>query len=696
MDEATGYQFRQDCYVRFFEASAEGESFFKQNMSYLHLVLGKVLGYCLQCYQDPITFCDEMSAVGLRHVGYGIPIELLIPYSEISVSVMRDLGVDEVALQSYEWSLTLISRMMGRIISEGSTIVMKAVNINSPNNVRIAIACATRGERASWMLLIKVGTRDISPFLWSVQSGAIDASLAMLQDLLTIRADRDNYYYEVDYLFKRHWDIVRIIFEDAPTLLFPLLDGLIWRSRVATNGMRRVNYYIRHLLIGPDGNFAKNLQWVVDSRDPKIMVHPVLVFLGDTVWSGLASRAFIQKKSWLVFTLVMFVVCQSVLKSVLLEDPSNGTLPNVIFAFRVFVYLFSMSHMVFMHTMKIIKDYRSKQSFPLVGKFRAPNYLLNWQETCNLVLTIILVAMLCTEPMLHCLGDKDKGEDGPVFTDFCKTSDGTRQVYYVLAMIATVLYFSLLRDLVVFNNHVSAYVLVAGRTLSQIAMHLLAMFVVLLTLSSALSCLEQDMKGFQNIPKGFLTLWDMMLEMYPDESFGELSSEPVVLFMVYVYLILTTLFLFNLLIAQLAVFYRDIYADMVGYARLKRSQTIVETMPSVSAKRWEAFKDSLALDQRIEFNEGDVGIAGGIQVQEAANLHPTTVDTIRRVGGTTSVKAPWPEDNLNEGGDRFASLESLLKTVIDQFSQKKTINKVRGGGSSQGASQSGMSGAEEE
>lgn len=34
---------------------------------------------------------DELSALGLRHVGYGIPIELFGPFSEVCVEVMRPL-----------------------------------------------------------------------------------------------------------------------------------------------------------------------------------------------------------------------------------------------------------------------------------------------------------------------------------------------------------------------------------------------------------------------------------------------------------------------------------------------------------------------------------------------------------------------------------------------------------------------------
>lgn len=123
------------------------------------------------------------------------------------------------------------------------------------------------------------------------------------QDLLTIRADRDVYYYGSEALFSRHPDLVhklclsgstqenstrkwgksdeisgksreishfqtRISCETAlnvaqtglkvgqkavrgaPSLLEPLLDGLVWRSRATLDGQRRVNYYATRMFKG--------------------------------------------------------------------------------------------------------------------------------------------------------------------------------------------------------------------------------------------------------------------------------------------------------------------------------------------------------------------------------------------------------------------------------------------------------------
>merc|ERR1719217_1945468 len=676
VDEATGYQIRQDIYARFFTSTPAGEAYFKQNVTYLHLLVTKVLGLCLMMYKDPVYCVDDISGIGLRHVGYGIPTELFQPLIVGICGVIRDLGVDEVSLKAFTWVLNLIGQMQTRTITEGSTIVMKAINVNSPKAVVAAISCAARGVRAQWMLLITVGTRDISPFLWSVQSGAIEAGLAMLQDLLTIRADRDKYYYEFDYLFKRHPDLVNICLQDAPALVVPLVDGLIWRSRLTDNGYRRVNYYLKYLLIDPEGGFAKNMEWVVKSNDPKLMVHPMLVLLGDIVWSRVAMRSFIQRKSWFVFTLIVFVLSQSIIKGFLENDPEDESLKIASFAFKIFVYLFSMGQMIFVHFAKIIGSYRRGDVVTL-GKVSIPLYLTNWQESFNLVLMILLMSMLATEPVIHCLG----ADDVEMLSPYCADVKSFSPVYYTLNMCAMILYYVLLLDLAVFNNRVSAYVLVCGRMLAEITLFLLAMFCVLLTLSSALSCLQQDDEAFQTIPKGSMSLWEMLLRMFSTDHYKTLHDLPVVLAGVYGYLVATAIFLFNLFIAQLKCSYNAIYADMVGYARLKRCRIIVETMPSVTPKRWALFKDMLGLDERIEFNEGDIGVAGGIQVQEVASANPTTTDTIKRVGGTTSALAQWPEEEGDAEDDKFGKLEALIKKAMDTMTANQSKKAKKGGGS---------------
>merc|ERR1719181_2012356 len=180
--------------------------------------------------------------------------------------------------------------------------------------------------------------------------------------------------------------------------------------------------------------------------------------------------------------------------------------------------------------------------------------------------------------------------------------------------------------------------------------------------------------------------------MFSTDHYKQLHDLPVVLVGVYGYLVATAVFLFNLFIAQLKCSYNAIYADMVGYARLKRCRIIVETMPAVTPKRWNFFKESLGFENRIEFNEGDIGVAGGIQVQEAANAHPTTVDTIKRVGGTTSALAQWPAEEGDAEDDKFGKLEALIKKAMDTMTANNSKKANKTGGGSSAAEGSGAAG----
>merc|ERR1719161_2495321 len=184
----------------------------------------------------------------------------------------------------------------------------------------------------------------------------------------------------------------------------------------------------------------------------------------------------------------------------------------------------------------------------------------------------------------------------------------------------------------------------------------------------------------------------MTVNMYAPENYAVLREEVVLLVGCYCFLIISFIFLLNLLIAQLCCSYDAIYVDMVGYARLKRIRIISDSMPSVSPKRWSSFVDSLELGKRVEFNEGDVGLAGGIQVLEPASQNPTTVDIIRRFGGTTNPTVKWPEEESqgDDDSDKFGRIEDLIKKLGEQAMQASAAATKRG--PKGGASSSGQSG----
>merc|ERR1712070_128064 len=568
----------------------------------------------------------------------------------------------------------------------------KAMGTNSAKSLRKAISCAPRGERADWMLTIQVGTQSISPLAWSIESGALESAMAIICDLLTFRADRDRYYYGMDALFKRHPEIVQTLSTDAPTVLPKLLDGLIWRSRTTEGGIRRANYYIKHLLIDVNGKFSQTLAWVAKTNDPVLVCHPILALLSDTVWGRVAQRTFLFRKSWFLFTLLLFIAGQSVLKYAHLDNLEAER--DLILALRTFIYFFSMTALIWTHGSKSLKQIRKKELIWLWGKIPIPAYLRSWQDSAGFCLTISLVMMIIFEPILWCMGS-DEARDR-LFYQHCADADDFQMPYSIISMVAMLLYFALLIDLAVLSTKVSAYVLVCIRMVSEVSLFLLALFAILLAFASGISVIKHDQKDFAGIHKGLLVLLEITMRMFDGAHFEYYESDPLVLTCVFVFMVAVTVFLLNMLVAQLTCAYEAVYSDMIGYARLERIEIIVGCIPVVSQKRWSTFLDTLKLETKVEFNAGDIGVNGGIQILEAANLNPTTMDMIKRFGGSTSVEMQWPVEQEGQGdeADRFERLENLIQKTLKRITKGGgTGSKGRGGsrgGSGTGSDSNGM------
>jgi len=100
------------------------------------------------------------------------------------------------------------------------------------------------------------------------------------------------------------------------------------------------------LLIDSKGSFNDGMSWIADMRDPKIVCHPLLVLLSDTVWNGPIFYVFLALKAWLMFTATLFIIAQSILKG-LGHNERGVEVGNAsritVFVFRVFVYVFCMA-----------------------------------------------------------------------------------------------------------------------------------------------------------------------------------------------------------------------------------------------------------------------------------------------------------------------------------------------------------------
>merc|ERR1719183_359536 len=159
LTEDAAYALREDVYRRFFLLKPEGQDHFRCTVTYMHYVAERVTMMMLEFFQNPVQTVEDISALGLRHVGYQIPPALFGPFISSYLEAVKALTEEDAVLKGIWWILSLISGMLMRTIAQGSTIVMKAINTNSRKLLVKAIACAARGERCDWMLTVQVGTQ---------------------------------------------------------------------------------------------------------------------------------------------------------------------------------------------------------------------------------------------------------------------------------------------------------------------------------------------------------------------------------------------------------------------------------------------------------------------------------------------------------------------------------------------------------
>jgi hypothetical protein len=248
-------------------------------------------------------------------------------------------------------------------------------------------------------------------------------------------------------------------------------------------------------------------------------------------------------------------------------------------------------------------------------------------------------------------------------------------------MIAMAMHWVLIVDMAVFSTKLSAFLLVCTTVLSEVGRFLIALAFLLLTFGSAISCLRREHAEFKDVQTSFMSLLAITLVMMP-RDYRELQTDPPLLFAIFVFVVASVILLLNLLIAQLNCSYEFIYQDMVGFARLRRAAVIVESLETCSPFRWQRFTKSLKLDQRVEFNEGDLGLAGAIPMNEPASLNPITHETIFRYGGTCSPEMRWPEDRQDRKNkqDRFERIEALVRKAAKKVG--KNSQSYSGGGTS--------------
>ena len=570
-----------------------------------------------ELFKYPYRMVDEISALGLRHVGYAVPIEYFGPFVSSCIETLQsEISGAEGVMDSFAWSLGLVSRMLVRTIKEGSTIVMKAINQNDKDLLRSALGCAPRGARAEWVLTIAVGTQSISPLFWAIESGNWKSAELIIEDLLTIRADREKYYYGLDDLFQRHPDFAEILATRATTLLYTLFDGMMWRSHLAQNGLRRANYYVKHMVVDPQGSFPEALESLVTLKDPKVVLHPFIICTTDLIWSGMVRHRFVLDNAWLFFTLLLFVLSHGVLNH---PEQQDHLFPRAkVFSCRLLIYLVALPGFI-RSRVRYVREAIKENDLVMVRGIPLPQrYIENWREPASLLLAMCLLMSLCMEPIFHCFPHASSGFDGDgLFTELCPEARGIREAYNIISMLVIVLFMALLMDLATLSARMNAYVLVALNVLPELFLLMIGVGFCILMFATCEAVSLNDVESFQSFPLALLRLFQYSIKTNSEAELLDIAESPMSTVAMGMFLLTITLGSFSIFVAQLSCAHNEIYASMVGFASLRRMQVEVDFLKHIKKNAWTAFVDGLRLDEPLE--------------QLAWNAHEKIMHTLRHI-----------------------------------------------------------------
>eukprot|EP00930_Biecheleria_cincta_P077688 TRINITY_DN6499_c0_g1_i3.p1 TRINITY_DN6499_c0_g1~~TRINITY_DN6499_c0_g1_i3.p1 ORF type:complete len:745 (-),score=105.69 TRINITY_DN6499_c0_g1_i3:91-2268(-) len=263
-------------YRRLFEEAPAMRGLFKKRHGTMISSFARALEFVLACAGDSTMLETQLDELALRHCRFDLQSWHFDVFSEVLLNAFAELvGESWTALHTQAWAKLFgsISHVFIDMIEENRCSILSAMVRASPEGVSAALASMPRSRRAATVLATAAGKKSISPLLWALRDGHMQVLQVMLNDLLALRADRHDYYYASDELWRTCPVILRALVEFAPQMLGLFLDGHMWVSRESVQSLRRVNMWIRHLYgdidVHPDvsdGPVAALVQGLPDSE----------------------------------------------------------------------------------------------------------------------------------------------------------------------------------------------------------------------------------------------------------------------------------------------------------------------------------------------------------------------------------------------------------------------------------------------
>lgn len=445
-------------------------------------------------------------------------------------------------------------------------------------------------------------------------------------------------------------------------------------------------YYLKHMLQDMDEEqmLSRALISYVRFNHPQTIMHPILTFSLDLLWEKLAKRFFLMDRVLTMFNCIIFILAECILNAPTLMD--HPVINKVLAGGRFLVYSVGFCRLLYWHSVQCCRACKDGALTRICG-VKIPQYLTRSSDILSLLLMMDLLAMMTVEPMFHCMGKPEEHPEheglGLIQYRCEEWTDEMSLLYEIFVILGVFLYVILILEVGSISVKLSEYRVLCLHAIEQVLLCFGVVLLAIFTFSFAISGMTREVHAISNrewddVGASLSTLIRLAFGAMDLEGIQEVSKEsPLLIIVIVLFMMLVYSFFFNLLVSQFCGVYTSLAADIKGHARLARGEIIIETFKAVKLSRWQKFMASLDLDTRVDFEEGDIGLAGGIKDFEPALAHPVAKDQIIRFGGRTDGHLPWPEKN-HEDED---NMEKMIQRTI-----QKSLSKMLGKGGKAGGS----------
>ena len=639
----------------------------------------KAMDLIVTSVEDTTVLEVDLKAIAMRHIKYDIGREHLEIFGDCLIQTLSDeLGIekwDEDVEMAWRDMYNHVAQVFSHVISTGRNLVSKALATGDPAELELALGKSPRNKRILAALEIEVDDTVVSPIVWTISEGQPHLTETLLKDLLTIRGDRDNYYYGREMLWNKHPWIVQMLVEKAPKILPAFLDGHLWTSRFMEEGCQRVNYYIKDLYGDPyvpqNANVYNTTLGVFISKLPaselKLFSHPCIDLVINLKWEQFALKEFLIGQLMDVASLVL---CTSYLGL----GPDYPTLSFGLGCAQVSVAIMRLLQYLFL----MIKQYKAGNVFRfrvLRVQCSVPYYLVDIFTllnlfTCTFVLGLFLLTYSANPFFWTDVVDPANAKVHTKEAWALEHDSYELEVWANLAAFTTALLWLQQIEIFKLTNTMAALLF----TLVSVAGDIIRFGFLLTLWIIGFSFILYWLEVGSRLGAGLVMHDALQLDLglaHSTEEFGFvywvimstlgltgiqviMESSWVVRIVYAICAVTTVAVMLNLLVSRMVSNFEALRRSFKDLAMKTRAELVVRSEVGLSLSRRRMYFDSLGFGEPLFFDGGDDGPPGGVQRMVDSKLlthHAYTVlDQVERYSGSSMAEEPWLMKDLISSG----------------------------------------------